>query len=61
MTLSQLRKRLQNIKRYELNICNCVNGPHIDYENDSDGDWVRFDEIEDLLLELEKDFSDEIC
>jgi hypothetical protein len=33
------------IKRYRFEVCNCELGPHIDFEEDSLGDWVRFDDM----------------
>jgi hypothetical protein len=34
------------MKRYNMEICHCVIGPHVESAEDAEGDWVRRSELE---------------
>jgi hypothetical protein len=43
---------MKHIVRYDISICNCELGPHIDYEKNDTGDWVRFGDIEKAIIDI---------
>jgi len=42
----------QNLERYDLNICNCAQGPHTYSEKSDTGDWVRFEDVEKAITDI---------
>lgn len=56
MNIIDIITRLQSLTRYDACLggdCECC-GDWIDYEEDDAGDWVRFDDINLLIEELNK-------
>jgi hypothetical protein len=50
---------MKHIVRYDISICNCELGPHIDYEKNDTGDWVRFGDIEKAIIDIAHKMMDD--
>jgi hypothetical protein len=47
-----MTNQIKRIERYDFSICHCAQGPHIDYEKNDTGDWVRFEDIEKAIIDI---------
>ena len=46
--------------RYSYELCECVQGTHVKVVEDSDGDYVRWEDVQELLQEL-RDYRDQLA
>ena len=55
--LEELKNLKLNLSRYDIYVCNCIIGPHLETELNSEGQYVTFEELEDeidkLIIRLE--------
>ena len=50
----QFKKMIERVSKYNVDICNCEFGPHLDYKPDEDGEWIKTIDIK-TILELFKE------
>jgi len=50
-----LIEKLKNVPRYDVVICNCVIGPHTEFVLSDTGDFMKWEDVEEILKEHVKE------
>lgn len=51
--MEELLRRLRQLERVDVEVCNCALGAHTEVVASSDGNYVRWEDLEALLTEFE--------
>ena len=52
---------LEELERFEFELCECALGAHVETVKTTDGSWVRFEDVEKLVTQLEDKLSELSC
>jgi hypothetical protein len=45
---------MSEVKRYDMHVCNCSHGPHVDIESTPDGDYVLASDYDNAVAERDE-------